>query len=109
MQCGPFRVVSLMSSEAVDELGLEPGSVAVAVIKSTNVIIEIPGEQLMKRLALIARRRSLHRWPAARSRSCRTRTRDSAPQKTLTVFAAASLQGRVHRDRQTVRGRHTTA
>ncbi|MRJ76586.1 helix-turn-helix domain-containing protein [Aeromicrobium sp. SMF47] len=43
MQCGPFRVVSLMSSEAVDELGLEAGSVAVAVIKSTNVIIESPG------------------------------------------------------------------
>lgn len=40
MQCGPFRVVSLMSSEAVHELGLEPGSVAAAVIKSTNVIIE---------------------------------------------------------------------
>ena len=40
LQCGPFRVVSLMSSEAVEELGLEPGSVAVAVIKSTNVIIE---------------------------------------------------------------------
>lgn len=40
MQCGPFRVVSLMSSEAVKELGLEPGTVAVAVIKSTNVIIE---------------------------------------------------------------------
>lgn len=40
MQCGPFRVVSLMSSEAVDELGLEAGSVAVAIIKSTNVIIE---------------------------------------------------------------------
>lgn len=40
LQCGPFRVVSLMSSEAVDELGLEAGSVAVAVIKSTNVIIE---------------------------------------------------------------------
>jgi len=40
MQCGPFRVVSLLSSEAVDELGLEPGSVAVAVIKSTNVVIE---------------------------------------------------------------------
>lgn len=42
MQCGPFRVVSLMSSEAVRELGLEVGSVAVAVIKSTNVIIESP-------------------------------------------------------------------
>ncbi len=40
MQCGPFRVVSLMSSEAVRDLGLEPGSIATAVIKSTNVIIE---------------------------------------------------------------------
>ncbi|MFC8799660.1 molybdopterin-binding protein [Promicromonospora sp. NPDC057138] len=40
LQCGPFRVVSLMSSEAVRDLGLEPGSVAVAVIKSTNVVIE---------------------------------------------------------------------
>ncbi|GAA5229753.1 TOBE domain-containing protein [Arthrobacter cryoconiti] len=42
MQCGPFRVVSLMSSEAVRDLGLEPGSVATAVVKSTNVIIEVP-------------------------------------------------------------------
>lgn len=40
MQCGPFRVVSLMSSEAVEDLGLEPGSIATAVVKSTNVIIE---------------------------------------------------------------------
>ena len=40
MQCGPFRVVSLMSSDAVRELGIERGSVAVAVIKSTNVIVE---------------------------------------------------------------------
>jgi molybdopterin-binding protein len=43
LQCGPFRVVSLMSSEAVRELGLEPGSVAVAVIKSTNVVVETVG------------------------------------------------------------------
>ena len=42
LQCGPFRVVSLMSSEAVADLGLELGSVAVAVIKSTNVIVETP-------------------------------------------------------------------
>jgi molybdopterin-binding protein len=42
LQCGPYRVVSLMSSEAVRELGLELGSVAVAVVKSTTVIIEIP-------------------------------------------------------------------
>jgi molybdopterin-binding protein len=41
MQCGPHRVVSLMSREAADELGLEPGVVAVASIKSTNVVVEI--------------------------------------------------------------------
>ena len=40
IQAGPFRVVSLMSREAVDELGLRVGSVAVAVIKSTNVVVE---------------------------------------------------------------------
>lgn len=40
LQCGPFRVVSLMSSEAVRDLGLELGSAAVAVIKSTTVIVE---------------------------------------------------------------------
>lgn len=42
LQCGPFRVVSLMSSEAVRDLKLEPGSVATAVVKSTTVIIEVP-------------------------------------------------------------------
>jgi len=42
MQAGPFRLVSLMSREAAEELGLEPGSVAVASIKSTLVVIEIP-------------------------------------------------------------------
>jgi len=43
MQCGPHRVVSLMSTEAVKELGLEPGSLAVAVVKSTVVVVETPG------------------------------------------------------------------
>ena len=42
LQCGPHRVVSLMSSEAVRELKLEPGSVAVAVVKATTVIVETP-------------------------------------------------------------------
>lgn len=42
IQCGPHRVVSLMSTEAVTELGLVPGSVAVAVVKSTNVVVETP-------------------------------------------------------------------
>lgn len=43
LQCGPHRVVSLMSTEAVKELGLQPGSLAVAVIKSTHVVVETPG------------------------------------------------------------------
>lgn len=42
LQCGPYRIVSLMSSEAVRELGLEPGSVATAVVKATTVIVETP-------------------------------------------------------------------
>ena len=40
LQCGPFRVVSLMSSEAARELGLELGSIATAVVKATTVIVE---------------------------------------------------------------------
>jgi molybdopterin-binding protein len=43
IQAGPHRVVSLMSTEAVHDLGLEPGVLAVAVIKSTNVVVETPG------------------------------------------------------------------
>jgi molybdopterin-binding protein len=42
MQCGPHRVVSLMSTEAVRELGLEVGSLATAVVKATTVIVETP-------------------------------------------------------------------
>ncbi|MFY1576227.1 TOBE domain-containing protein [Verrucosispora sp. WMMD703] len=42
IQAGPFRVVSLMSREAVDKLGLSVGSVAIAVIKSTTVVVERP-------------------------------------------------------------------
>jgi molybdopterin-binding protein len=42
LQCGPHRVVSLMSRDAADELGLEPGVLAVASIKSTHVVVELP-------------------------------------------------------------------
>ncbi|WP_127792729.1 molybdopterin-binding protein [Agromyces sp. LHK192] len=42
IQAGPHRVVSLMSAEAVDDLRLEPGSLAVAVVKATTVIVETP-------------------------------------------------------------------
>lgn len=40
--CGGHRIVSLMSREAADELGLEPGVLAIAAIKSTNVVVELP-------------------------------------------------------------------
>ena len=42
MVCGPYRMVSLMSTEAADELGLEPGVLALASVKSTNVVVELP-------------------------------------------------------------------
>ncbi|MCT1478331.1 molybdopterin-binding protein [Microbacterium sp. p3-SID336] len=42
IQGGPHRVVSLMSAEAVAELDLHPGSLAVAVVKATTVIVETP-------------------------------------------------------------------
>ena len=40
LACGDYRIVSLMSREAADDLGLEPGSPATAVVKATTVIIE---------------------------------------------------------------------
>ncbi|WP_295659044.1 molybdopterin-binding protein [uncultured Nocardioides sp.] len=40
--CGPYRIVSLMSSDAATELGLEPGVRAFASVKSTNVVVEVP-------------------------------------------------------------------
>ena len=44
MRCGPFTITSLISADSVRELDLQPGSLAVAVVKSTNVIIETPEE-----------------------------------------------------------------
>jgi molybdopterin-binding protein len=45
MQAGPFRLVSLMSREAVDQLDLEVGSLAIASVKATTVIVELPDER----------------------------------------------------------------
>lgn len=42
IQAGPFRVVSLMSREAADDLGFEPGMLAVASAKATVVSVEVP-------------------------------------------------------------------
>ena len=43
IQAGPHRVVSLMSREAADELGLEVGVVAIASVKATAVVVDVPG------------------------------------------------------------------
>ncbi len=45
LQAGPFRIVSLMSREAADELGLEPGMLAIATVKATVVVVERPEER----------------------------------------------------------------
>ena len=42
IQSGPHRIVSLMSREAADDLGLQPGVLAIAAVKSTNVVVEVP-------------------------------------------------------------------
>jgi molybdopterin-binding protein len=42
LQAGPHRIVSLMTREAADELGLEPGTLAVAAVKATSVVVEVP-------------------------------------------------------------------
>ncbi|HYT27064.1 MAG TPA: helix-turn-helix transcriptional regulator [Actinomycetota bacterium] len=42
VRSGPHRLVSLMTAEAADELGLAPGVLAVAAVKATNVVVEVP-------------------------------------------------------------------
>lgn len=42
IMAGPHRIVSLLTREAVDELGLKPGMPAIAAVKATNVIVEVP-------------------------------------------------------------------
>ncbi len=43
IHAGPHRIVSLMTREAADELGFEPGMRAIAAVKATNAVIEVPG------------------------------------------------------------------
>jgi molybdopterin-binding protein len=42
VMAGPHRLVSMMTAEAVDDLGLRVGDVAVCVVKATNVMVEVP-------------------------------------------------------------------
>jgi molybdopterin-binding protein len=43
IRAGRHRIVSMLTREAVDEMGIAPGDLAVAVVKATNVIVEMPG------------------------------------------------------------------
>lgn len=44
LQAGPHRIVALLSREAADELALAPGVLAVAAVKATNVVVELPAQ-----------------------------------------------------------------
>jgi molybdopterin-binding protein len=55
IQAGPHRFVSLLSREAADELALEPGMLATAAVKATNVSVEIPAVQPRRQLSSGAR------------------------------------------------------
>ena len=48
IQAGPHRFVSLLSREAADELGLQPGMLAVAAVKATSVSVEIPASRSVR-------------------------------------------------------------
>ena len=117
IQAGPFRVVSLMSREAVDELGLEVGSVAVAVIKSTTVVVERAVARDARRghvgVAMCARRCSRRPWRGVCGRAGCWRAADpdasggsgDGGTGSVTVFAAASLTESFTAARRGLRGR----
>lgn len=46
VRCGPFRVVSLLTRESVDALGLAPGVLVNAVVKATNVVVELAQDRV---------------------------------------------------------------
>jgi molybdopterin-binding protein len=45
IQVGPHRIVSMLTREAVDALGLKPGMLAIACVKATNVVVEAPAPE----------------------------------------------------------------
>lgn len=51
LRCGPFRMVSLVTRESVDALGLAPGVLAYAVVKATNVVVELASDVPVARVA----------------------------------------------------------
>ena len=100
MQCGPFTVVSLMSTESAARARSRAGRLAVAVVKATTVIVETPGgtHEVDSRFA-VAASASPRLSPAARVRTPSRRRRRASSRHvgahrpaTITVFAAASLK-----------------
>lgn len=81
LRCGPFRLVALVTRESVDNLRLQPGVMAYAVVKATNVVVELATEALA---ALQAEERvptgSPKRAPTPRS-PARTKPRSSSRAK----------------------------
>jgi molybdopterin-binding protein len=45
VQAGPHRLVSLMTAEAIDDLGLQVGDPAICVVKATNVMVEVAADR----------------------------------------------------------------
>jgi molybdate transport system substrate-binding protein len=95
IQAGPHRLVSLMTREAADELGLAPGQLASAVVKATNVVIELPEpvpRSRPRRASASAARRSLAALFLALGLSLSRGARaEEAGGQPILVFAAASL------------------
>lgn len=46
LRCGPFKLVALVTRDSVDNLRLQPGVMAYAVVKATNVVVELATEAL---------------------------------------------------------------
>ena len=120
IQAGPHRFVSLLSREAADELGLEPGVLAVAAVKSTNVVRRDPASPLSEPapcaeppspLACLGLPRpSRRRLRLAQQRSGRARPRRRRRRPTAVTGSDHGVRGGVadrgvHDDRQAVRGR----
>jgi len=76
LRCGPFRLVALVTRESVDSMRLQPGVMAYAVVKATNVVVELATEALA---AIEAEERAS---PASTKRSPTTRSK--APPRTRT-------------------------
>lgn len=78
LRCGPFRLVALVTRESVDNLRLQPGVMAYAVVKATNVVVELATEAL----AALDAADAAPTVGAKRSRPARGTTRTSSRRPT---------------------------